>query len=222
VSRFIPEDEYGSKVLMLLLGWFGRTVKQPQAVAWSAWLGRWVFGRGPLLAGWWFPKLHLVSFGIDHPTEFAEFGLFDLLVNLHAFRAQRRKQGRQIVHAVVDHERRRAGSKVLRVCCEEAPGGCSLTIRVIWPFPLERGATPFLYINPEMLLVPRAERLWVYGLKEDSADTVTRFMAVFVLARLNNEVLRGLASSSSATPAESELGHEFSVGSHLKARKRKG
>ena len=115
------------------------------------------------MAGGWLPKLHLVSFGIDHPGEFAELGLFELLVgDLHAFRAQRRQQGGQIVHAVVDHERRRTGSKVVRVCGEEAPGGGAHAFRVVRPFPIERGATPFLDFDSEMLLVPSAERRWVF------------------------------------------------------------
>src|SRR6516164_2473393 len=90
-----------------------------RGVGWHGSPGLWAFGRGAyLLAGYWLPKFDFVSFGIGDPAEFAEFGFFDLPVDLDAFCAEHSKQGRQIVHAIVDHERRRAGSKVVRVCRE--------------------------------------------------------------------------------------------------------
>ena len=79
------------------------------------------------------------------------------------------------------------------VGCEQAPGGCSHAFRVVWPFPVERGSAPFL----DLYHAPSA--FGSVDLKKIPPIPVTRFIAVFVLARLNDEVLRGLTTPSSAT-----------------------
>src|SRR6476646_831455 len=60
------------------------------------------------LAGKRLPKFYLVSFRIDDPCKLPIFGIVDLLENVATFFAQGFDQSVEILHPVVDHERRGA------------------------------------------------------------------------------------------------------------------
>src|SRR3954464_11754223 len=70
--------------------------------------------RWLLLASRRLPQLELVPFRVDHPAELPVFGLVDLFVDLHALSPKSRQQPTQVFYSVVDHERRRTRSEVLR------------------------------------------------------------------------------------------------------------
>src|SRR5271165_377819 len=54
----------------------------------------------------WLPQLDLVAFRIDDPSEAAVVVVLALGIDGHAFSAQRLEQRIQIVHAIIQHQRR--------------------------------------------------------------------------------------------------------------------
>src|SRR6188768_134439 len=119
----------------------------------------------------WLPELPLVAFRVHHPAELAVLGVVRLLEHVATLRAQRLKQRRQVRHAVVDHERRLARRKLIAFRGADRPDRRALDgiARVIGP--RERGATPWLHIDAEMLPVPGRQGSRIPGLEEYSADT---------------------------------------------------
>src|ERR1041385_7430167 len=110
------------------------------------------------------PQLDSIALGIHDPAEPPVLRVLDLLVDPHALGPQRREQAVQVMHAIVDHERRRAGREVLRVRGKQRPRGRA------WTLPIERGAAPLLHVDAEVLLVPGTESLRILGLEEDATD----------------------------------------------------
>jgi hypothetical protein len=80
-----------------------------------------------------------------------------LVGDLHAFRSEPCDQSVQIVHAVVQHERGRAGPEVGRVFLEERPDSGTNAIGIVTIAPFEDGPTVFLDRDPEMCAVPVGE-----------------------------------------------------------------
>src|ERR1041384_7515214 len=72
------------------------------------------------------PKLDLVPLRIDHPSELPLVRIRRLLEPLAAFLAQRRQQRVEVVHAVVDHEGRSTGGKLLAAGGADRPDGHAL------------------------------------------------------------------------------------------------
>ena len=111
--------------------------------------------RQPLsLAGGRLPELYLVSFRINDPSKLSILGLVNLLKYVAAFFAQSFDQCVEILHAVIDHEGRGAGRKLVALRRTNGPDGCSADRPTFTVGPSERCATPFLDIDSEMLFVP--------------------------------------------------------------------
>src|SRR6187551_131354 len=123
----------------------------------------------------WLPELHLVPFRVRHPAELAVLGVVRLLEDVATLRAQRLEQRRQVRYAVVDHERRFARCKLIAFRGADRPDRRALDgiARVIGP--RERGATPWLHIDAEMLPVPGRQGSRILRLEEYSADTGDSF-----------------------------------------------
>src|SRR5689334_12294800 len=60
------------------------------------------------------PQLDSVALWVNHPAELPVLRFVDLLFDMHAFRSKRDEQRMQVGDAVVDHERCRARSELLR------------------------------------------------------------------------------------------------------------
>src|SRR5439155_15037426 len=72
--------------------------------------------------------------------------------------------------SIVDHEGRLAGSEVVAVRWTDRPGRSSLGRVAFGVSPVEGCSTPGLNVDPEVLLVPIAERLGILGAHEDAAN----------------------------------------------------
>ncbi len=86
------------------------------------------------------------------------------------FLAQRFEESIQIFDSIVDHEGRLARSEVLAVRRTDRPGRSALGRVAFGVRPLEGCSTPGLNVDPEVLLVPIAQRLGILGAQEDAAN----------------------------------------------------
>src|ERR1051325_8947671 len=69
------------------------------------------------------PQLDSIALGIHDPAELPVLRVLHFLVHPHALGPQRREQPVEVMHAIVDHDRRRAGREVLRVRRKQGPRG---------------------------------------------------------------------------------------------------
>src|ERR1041385_5914693 len=69
------------------------------------------------------PQLDSIALGIHDPAELPVLRVLHFLVHPHALGSQRREQPVEVMHAIVDHERRRAGRQGLRVRGKQRPRG---------------------------------------------------------------------------------------------------
>src|SRR5205085_11018659 len=83
----------------------------------------------------------------------------------------RLKEGGQVLDAVVDHEGRLARCEVLAIGRADQPRGGSLCRIARGIGPVERGASPFLDVDSQVLLVPSLQCGRVVRAEEDSSDS---------------------------------------------------
>src|SRR5207247_309029 len=129
------------------------------------------------------PQLDAIPFRVHGPSEAAELGLVDLLVDRHAGGAELRQHGVEVGDAIVDHERLVAWVEVARGAFEDRPDRVA-----------ELRAAPLrVDVDAEVLAVPAAERVGVVGLEEDAADA-----GDFFHQRSVNNVARSRATTLAA------------------------
>src|SRR5206468_12291690 len=116
------------------------------------------------------PELDLVALGIHDPSEFPVLRVVGLLEHVATFLAQCFKKCCQIFDSIVDHEGRLARSEVFAVRWTDRPGRSSLGRVAFGVSPVEGCSTPVLNADPEVLLVPIAERLGVLSAHEYAAN----------------------------------------------------
>src|SRR3954462_8220795 len=97
-----------------------------------------------LLAGRRLPEFYLVSFWIDDPGKLPVLGIVDLLENVAALFALDFNQHVEILHPVIDHARRSAGSEVVILRRTNGPDGAPGNRLTLTIGPSESRATPFL------------------------------------------------------------------------------
>src|SRR5947199_4968062 len=119
---------------------------------------------------WRLPELNLVALRIHDPSEFPVLRVVGLLEHIATFLAQCFEKCCQIFDSIVDHEGRLARSEVLAVRWTDRPGRSSLGRIAFGVSPVEGCSTPGLNVDPEVLLVPIAERLRILGAHEDAAN----------------------------------------------------
>ncbi len=159
------------------------------------------------LASRWLPQLHLVSFGIDDPGELSVFGIVDLVENVAALFAQDFDQGVDILHPVVDQERRRARRKLVTVSRTNRPDGRSGKRLTFTVGPGESRASPFLDVDSEVPLVPSLQCRSVFGFEEDAANACDSLPGTSRSGGGDGEsAFSGLGVAASAAPAHDSTG----------------
>src|SRR3954469_7120975 len=121
----------------------------------------------PSLTWWRLPKLDLVALRIDDPAKLAVLRIIGLLQDVAALFTKCLKERDEVLHSVVDHERRLAGRKVVAVCRADGPDRCPLQWVAIDVRPGKCCPTPFLNIDAQVCLVPSAQLRGILGVKEN-------------------------------------------------------
>src|SRR5947209_4697447 len=104
------------------------------------------------------PEFDAVAFGVGDPGELSELSILAARVDAHALRGQPREDRVEVVHAVVEHERRRARIEVVRVLVEQRPDGGAGRIGIaLAPSEEDRSV---LRLEAEVCAVPLAELFW--------------------------------------------------------------
>src|SRR5260221_2724916 len=117
------------------------------------------------------PEFKAIAFRVSRPTEAAIVIIFDPIVNLHARRAKLRQHRIEVFHPIVDHQRRAARAKILRIEGKSRPNGL-LPRRA----GLERAKRlPRLNRHPQMLSIPSGQRLRIPSLKKHAPDSENAF-----------------------------------------------
>src|SRR4029077_3401136 len=87
-----------------------------------------------------------------------------------SFVPKRLKYSGQVVDAIVDHEGRLAWCEVLTISGADGPHGRSLCRIARCIGPGERGASPFLDVDSQVLLVPSSQCDRILRAEKDSSD----------------------------------------------------
>src|SRR6266571_2220972 len=116
------------------------------------------------------PQLDPVPFGIADPSEPAVLRVLDVAIDVDALGAQRFAEPVQVLHAVVDHERRAVLAEVLRVRGEDRPDRVAVRLAVLPAPPREEG-DGVLDGYPEMVPVPFGHPGRILRLEEDASDS---------------------------------------------------
>src|SRR5205823_7695695 len=114
------------------------------------------------------PQLDPISFRVGDPGEPTVLVVLPLRHDRNSFPPKRREHGVQVLHAVVDHERR-AVAEVLRVGGEDGPDRVPFDLAVLPAAPREEGHR-VLDPNPQMSTVPFDHRLRILRLEEDASE----------------------------------------------------
>src|SRR5438128_9218680 len=119
---------------------------------------------------WRLPEFNFVALWIHDPTEFPVLRVVGLLEHVATFLAQGFEKCCQIFDSIVDHEGRFARSEVVAVRWTDRPGRSSFGRVAFGVSPVEGCSAPVLNVDPEVLLVPIAQRLRILGAHEDAAN----------------------------------------------------
>src|SRR5438874_9144722 len=119
----------------------------------------------------WLPKFDLVALWVHDPTELPVLGIVYLLQDVTSFVPKRLKYSGQVCDAIVDHEGRLAWCEVLTISGADGPHGRTLCRIARCIGPGERGASPFLNVDSQVLFVPSSQCDRVVRVEENSSDT---------------------------------------------------
>src|SRR5207237_2453081 len=114
------------------------------------------------------PQLDPISFRVGDPGEPTVLVVLPIRHDRNSCPSKRREHGVQVLHAVVDHERR-AVAEVLRVGGEYGPDRVPLDLAVLPAAPREEGHR-VLDPNPQMSTVPLSHRLRILRLEENASE----------------------------------------------------
>src|SRR6266480_4907434 len=115
------------------------------------------------------PQLDPISFRVRDPGEPTVLGVLPLRYDRNPFPLERREHGVQVLHPVVDHERRAIVAEVLRVGGEDGPDRVPLDLAVPPATPGEEDHR-VLDVHPQMTTVPLSHRLRILRLEEDASE----------------------------------------------------
>src|SRR3989442_4446849 len=116
-----------------------------------------------------FPQFEAIPLRIRDPSEATVLEVLDLPSYLDSFGAEGPEHASQILHAVVDHERRAVLAEVLRVSEEDRPDRVPPDLAFLAASPREEGHR-VLDRDSQMTAVPMDQGLRVFGLEEDASE----------------------------------------------------
>src|SRR5207245_9118183 len=116
-----------------------------------------------------FPQFDAIPLRIRDPSEATVLEVLDLPSYLDSFGAEGPEHASQILHAVVDHERRAVLSEVLRVSGEDRPDRVPSDLAFVAASPREEDHR-VLDRDSQMTAVPLDQGLRVLRLEEDASD----------------------------------------------------
>src|SRR5437870_2601321 len=116
------------------------------------------------------PKFDPISLRVDDPSEAAILELLDFRIDRDAFLPKCGDHGVQVLHPIVDHERRIVGSEVRCVRGEDRPDRVTDALPILAASPGEQGDHP-LDGKAEMFPIPAGEPLRISRLEEDTSDS---------------------------------------------------
>src|SRR5256885_10447131 len=115
------------------------------------------------------PQFEAVAVGVLDPCEAAVAGVLALGIDPDSGGSKLRKQGVEVVDAVVDHGRLWAVAEVGGVGGEGRPGGHA-GAGGDFVGPKKGGAAEVVQRKAEVVGVPLCQRLWILRAEEDAAD----------------------------------------------------
>src|SRR3990172_3282225 len=116
------------------------------------------------------PQLDPIPLRIRDPPEATVLGVLDLRIGLDSFVAEGREHAVEVLHPVIDHERRAAPAEVRRLRGEDRPDRVTSDL-ALSPAPPGEESHRVLDLESQVTTVPFDECLRILRLEEDASDS---------------------------------------------------